>query len=35
VRLDPLAGEVARERLNLPLLTRELEIHNRSLVFGG
>src|SRR6266498_2894998 len=32
VRLDALAREVARKRLDLPLLRAELEVHGRSLV---
>jgi len=34
VRLDALAREVARKRLDLPLLRAELEVHGRSLVFA-
>ena len=34
VRLDPLAGEVAGERLDLPLLRAQLEIHAASVVLG-
>src|SRR5205814_10245269 len=32
LRLDPLAGEVAGERLDLTLLRAQLEVHGRSVI---